>query len=429
MAPDDNQSMDDGSDSVLTPEHAVATLVGFCRELRRAGVTVPQNASITAARALLTVGIREEERVRAALKASLLSDPDDVPPFEQLFPAFWHRLIHGGSMENDRRKSIKEVDETESQPRPSDDLVEQTESPEQTRSTKSDTETTRSLAADRTGTVGTDSIADPTDRVSTARYSPTGSTEPVRLPVTNEPLERTVGRLTPLLASERSRRWSHTGAGSVDTRRALRESISTGGTLVSLPERERTKRAVRAVVLVDVSRSVVDIIDRGFLIRFLRIVSDAWRSVRIFFFDTDLREVTDSFQAPTDESAIAALSRAETEWGSGTRIGGTLQTLRREFPTVIDRRTTVLLVSDGLETGEIDRIESGMMWLARTAERVLWLNPLAASDAYEPTARGMAAALPFVDGLFAFSGPDDLTELARQLEQDRTSIGYEHTPK
>ena len=34
------------------------------------------------------------------------------------------------------------------------------------------------------------------------------------------------------------------------------------------------------------------------------------------------------------------------------------------------------------------------------ARRILWLNPLAGDRRYEPTARAMTAALPYVDRLF-----------------------------
>ena len=56
------------------------------------------------------------------------------------------------------------------------------------------------------------------------------------------------------------------------------------------------------------------------------------------------------------------------------------------------------------------RIE--MARLARVAHRVVWVNPLKASAGYEPLARGMAAALPYVDefvcrplGVDALPGP------------------------
>jgi hypothetical protein len=38
-----------------------------------------------------------------------------------------------------------------------------------------------------------------------------------------------------------------------------------------------------------------------------------------------------------------------------------------------------------------------MARLSRVARRVVWVNPLKASPGYAPVARGMAAALPYVD--------------------------------
>jgi len=57
---------------------------------------------------------------------------------------------------------------------------------------------------------------------------------------------------------------------------------------------------------------------------------------------------------------------------------------------------------------------------------VFWLNPLAASTAYEPACRGMVAARPHLDGLFAFADPADLLDIARQLRRRRRPVGYEY---
>jgi hypothetical protein len=56
-----------------------------------------------------------------------------------------------------------------------------------------------------------------------------------------------------------------------------------------------------------------------------------------------------------------------------------------------------------------------MARLGRLAARVVWLNPLKEDPRYEPLARGMRAALPYVD-LFA-SGHDlaSLQSLAERL--------------
>jgi uncharacterized protein with von Willebrand factor type A (vWA) domain len=151
----------------------------------------------------------------------------------------------------------------------------------------------------------------------------------------------------------------------------------------------------------------------------------------VFFFDTSVMEVTDEFGAPTPQAALAALERAEAAWGGGTRIGNAIDTIRREYPGAVDRETTTIVISDGLEVGEIDRLESGMAWLSARSGALLWCNPLAASPEYEPTCRGMAAAVPYVDGLFAFTAPDDLSEIARQLRRRGTGgpLGYEFDPR
>jgi hypothetical protein len=59
------------------------------------------------------------------------------------------------------------------------------------------------------------------------------------------------------------------------------------------------------------------------------------------------------------------------------------------------------------------------------------LAPFGAEAAYEPTARGMAAALSYLDGLFAFGGPSDFTEITRQLRRQglHSRIGYGHNTR
>jgi uncharacterized protein with von Willebrand factor type A (vWA) domain len=57
----------------------------------------------------------------------------------------------------------------------------------------------------------------------------------------------------------------------------------------------------------------------------------------------------------------------------------------------------VVVCSDGLDVGDPDVLRDQMARLSRLAYRIVWLNPLKEDAAYEPLARGMQAALPFVD--------------------------------
>jgi hypothetical protein len=48
----------------------------------------------------------------------------------------------------------------------------------------------------------------------------------------------------------------------------------------------------------------------------------------------------------------------------------------------------------------------------------VWLNPLSARPGYEPLARGMAAALPYVDDFLSGHSLRSLDELASLLEEE-----------
>ena len=61
------------------------------------------------------------------------------------------------------------------------------------------------------------------------------------------------------------------------------------------------------------------------------------------------------------------------------------------------RGAVVVILSDGWDRGDPEVLAAEMARLARVAHRVVWVNPLKASPGYAPLARGMAAALPYVD--------------------------------
>jgi uncharacterized protein with von Willebrand factor type A (vWA) domain len=74
----------------------------------------------------------------------------------------------------------------------------------------------------------------------------------------------------------------------------------------------------------------------------------------------------------------------------------------------------VVILSDGLDRGEPETLREAMRAVHARARKVVWLNPLLGDPRYEPTARGMEAALPFVD---AFLPAHDLASLERLVPQ------------
>jgi uncharacterized protein with von Willebrand factor type A (vWA) domain len=402
----------------LFAESVYGELVSFVRALRAAGAEVPSNASVSAAEALAEAGVTDRERTRAALRAAVLTRADDRTLFDRLFEQFWGRLQDAiGDARSDDGEDAPDddgfsfaADEAPSEAEVVDELPEESE-----------------RTGERELSLG-EAAGDASEVYETSQYSPIGASESVTaLSGTGEDgVEAAVARLTSVLATEAGRSSERANAGlRPDVRRALRTSVSTGGVLTDIPERRQKRTAVRGVVFADVSRSMLDVLDREFLVAFLRAAHSAWRSARTFIFDTDVRDVTDAVAAPTPTETFEALEAAETAWGGGTRIGHALGSVRETNPDVVDRRTVVVIVSDGLEMGDLEDLETAMAWVARRSPLVLWLNPLAKSAEYEPTAAGMAAALPYVDCLYPFADIEDVSALARDLERyPPRNVGY-----
>lgn len=424
--------MTDVPDFTAARDHVRAEMVRFVRALRRAGVDVPANAGTTATRALVELGFDREAAARAGLRACLVSAPEDAETFDRQFPEFWRRLTAGLTPDG---PAPREEDGPEGAMAPLDGSPAPGETPagESDDGPEETGEPDVKAAVEAAGaTVSGDGPAGDREAVEAAWYSPTGSQSAVAdLGDGGPDIDAAVAELTAGVETLKGRRWHGEGEERPNVRRALRSSFGTGGTVVSMPAKARAKSAVRAVWLVDVSRSVLDTVDRPFLLGLLRRATSAWRDCRVVFFDEDSRDVSQAFAEPTARTALDALEAAAVEWGGGTRIGASLAGLRERHPDAVDHRTVVFVVSDGLEMGEVSVLERELAGLARRAAAVLWLNPLAAAPGFEPTARGMAGALPFVDGLFAFSGPGDVVELGQQLRRHGAGgrIGYEHDPR
>jgi uncharacterized protein with von Willebrand factor type A (vWA) domain len=118
-------------------------------------------------------------------------------------------------------------------------------------------------------------------------------------------------------------------------------------------------------------------------------------------FHTRLVHVSHALRDRNIARAVDRLSLMAQGIGGGTRIGECLAAFNRwHAARVINSRTAVMIVSDGYDTGDPERLAAEMRRLRQRCRRIIWLNPLIGWRDYAPEARGMQAALPHVD-LFA----------------------------
>jgi uncharacterized protein with von Willebrand factor type A (vWA) domain len=152
-----------------------------------------------------------------------------------------------------------------------------------------------------------------------------------------------------------------------------------------------------------------------FLLQFLYALQNGFTRVETFVFSTGLSRVTSSLSGESYRSALARLSRAVQDWSGGTRIGASLAAFNARWPRLVDRRTVVVIMSDGWDTGEPAELAEALRLIARSAGRVIWLNPLLGSPSYEPLAGGMRAALPYIDVFAPAHNVASLRDLVQSL--------------
>jgi uncharacterized protein len=185
----------------------------------------------------------------------------------------------------------------------------------------------------------------------------------------------------------------------LDLRRTIHRSISCGGTPIDLAWRRRRSKPLRLVILLDASGSMS--LYTAFFVRFMHGLVDAFREAEAFVFHTRLAHVSPSLRDRNLARAVDRLSLMAQGIGGGTRIGESLATFNRwHARRVINSRTAIMIVSDGYDTGEPDRVAAEMRRLRLRCRRIIWLNPLIGWRDYAPVAGGMQAALAYVD-LFA----------------------------
>jgi uncharacterized protein len=215
--------------------------------------------------------------------------------------------------------------------------------------------------------------------------------------------EAVAERLWAALVSRRSRRRRRARHGRrLNLRRTIRASLGHGGTPFELAWKRRHRKPFRVVLLLDVSGSMS--LFTPLFLRFARGLLGVATKAEAFMLHTRLVEITAALGERDRLRALDKLTLLAAGVGGGTRIGESLARFNRAHAgRALAGRSVCFIVSDGYETGDIALLAREMAALRRRCRRIVWLNPVADDPGYQPTARGMQAALPYVR-LFAPAG-------------------------
>ena len=374
--------------------HILHNLLLFGRLLRRLGLDVHVGRMLDAISVIDDVGVARKADFRFALRTLLVHRRDDLPLFDEAFEVFWRQrkdrtsTMDLRSMGEQRRFRQPEVGP-----------------PPPGRSSNGSGGEEPDDGFDRVDLTRTYSAR---EVLRTKDFSDYTQDEAAQARLMMASLAWDLGR-------RRTRRKRPGKGAELDLRRSMRRNAHLGGELVLLESRRRTEKPRRLVLVCDVSGSMERY--TRMLLHFIHSLYGGLENrIEAFLFATRLTRVTKHLGQRDIDRAVTEVAKAVPDWSGGTRIGHVLKTFNFDWA----RRTlgwgsVVLIVSDGWDRGDPELLGHEMDRLQRSCSRLIWLNPLAGNDEYEPTTRGMQAAAPYIDDLLPVNNLASLEDLALHL--------------
>lgn len=371
------------TDDVLeasTPAERMA--VTFSRVLRGAGLRVPLGSVLTFVDALAQVGIDDRDSVYWAGMATLVRRPEDFDLYDRSFAVFWLAAAATAAHQDE--------------PEPLhitlaiDDENDEGDSDESTEANDDPTLVLRFSAAE----------------VLRNKDFAAYTNDELRL------AQEMMSQLRFIGPPRRSFRYSSSRHGRrPDIPATVRASLRAGGEPISRQWREPGERLRRLVVLLDISGSMEPYARA--MLRFVHAAVSGRQRVEAFAIGTRLTRMTKELHCRDPDSALAAASQRVHDWSGGTRLGECLKVFNEQWGVRgMARGAIVVILSDGWDRGDPEVLATQMERLQRVTYQTVWVNPLKVTPGYAPLARGMAAALPYVDAFVEGHSMAAMQELA-----------------
>ncbi len=372
----------------LSPAHKMA--VAFARILRGAGIDVPLDSVIVFVGALSKIGLENRDDVYWAAFATLIRRHEDTTIFDRAFAVFWDQLIavDMASYEQQTESVTLLIDsEQEDNDDSNADALEEDENTIALRFSSIETLRQKDFA------VYTDIELREAEQFMSSLKLAGPPKRSLRLQKTNRKGSR------------------H------DIRRTMRAVLQNDGEPIERYWREPSTKLRRLVVLLDISGSMEPYARA--LLRFMHAAVVGRQRVEAFTLGTRLTRITRELANRDPDRALARTSAQVSDWSGGTRLGECLQNFNDNWGVgSLARGSIFVILSDGWDRGEPQVLAEQMLRLQRVAYRVIWVNPLKVSPGYAPLARGMAAAMPFIDDFVEGHSLEALRELTAVIARE-----------
>ena len=302
----------------MTADAFTHNLVHFTRLLRAQGLRGTPETTVALIEAASVVGLADRDDVYYALRAVVVSRPDEIALFDQAFNLFF------GS---GRGWTPMEPIELKVHPHPRSHII---------APTSVDADLGGEDEVDLDEQLGASAFT----RLSMRDFSDLTSEEYAEV-------QKLIARMVWQPADARSRRWKPSRSGSrPDLRRTLRQMTGPVGEMMPLAMSAPKPRRRPLLVVADVSGSMERYTEM--LLYFIHAARGRLGRVEAFVFSTGLHRITRELAHRDPKVALGRVGGAVDDWSSGTLIGGALADFNRNWSRRVVRGGPVaLLISDG----------------------------------------------------------------------------------
>jgi hypothetical protein len=451
-------------------------IVQFIAGLRAAGVRVSLAESQDAALAVLSTGVHERRTFQAALRTTLIKDHADAAVFNELFPLYFsagappltsvsdvltpderqllraalqalagdiqellRRMLQGmrpseeevqAALEssglnrarglNDRRRLSRRVQRSVGM----DDLMRQIEAlldklaelgmslEAQRRLKQALLDNAGSLERQIDQLVGS-GLA---ERLAQDQPDPTREDRLLERPFEDlspdeaDALRKQVTRMASRLRTRSALRMRRGKGHELDVKATLRRDLRTNGVPFEIIHRRHRLKS-RFTILCDVSTSMRPTVE--FLLLLVYQLQDQVSRTRSFAYIDHIEEISAAFDAQRPEYAIPEVLQRMPPGHYNTDLGCSLEQFVHDHLDAVDRRTTLIVCSDGRNNYNDPRFDL-IERLARRARQTVWFDP-EPPDRWALGDSDMPGYIPHVNAVHQVSNLRQLGEAVDQL--------------
>ena len=383
----------------------VNNIVYFARALRQSGLNASPDQILNSIEAVHVVGFQNKIDMYWALHACFVTNVEQMQVFSQMFRLFWRDPRYLEHMMSIMLPSIRGVAKEEATPsgskRAADSLI--------------GNRLTSNLHNDKPNGHEVEYSIDASGSASSKEKLKSMDFDQMTADEASN-AQKIIASIQLPIAPLTSRRMTRHHNGNIPGwRETMRNTARTGGQVIDIKYRKHCIKWPNIVALCDVSGSM-SAYSRAIL-HFLHALINRkrsnWARVSAFTFGTQLTNITRYLTSSDVDIALQLTGKEVEDWDGGTRIGDCLHNFNLKWSRrVIGHGSVVLLISDGLESGDPELLAKEMKRLHLSSHRVIWLNPLLRWKGFAPKARGIRAILPHVDCFRSVHNIDSLENLA-----------------